>query len=251
MDADSLFCAKCGAAAQDSDLTVIAPAPAYQPQPVPAHRPAQQSAAGVKMAVCLIAMLVSVILWFAAPFMAVNILTMGNQPTALQLVADDVILMGNIADTPAFWAAVVSIVGIAVCVISILAKKKAVTIIFAVLTEIVLVLAVVIMEYDPTETLGFGYVAIFILLLVALFLAPGRKKAAAVAVNQWQQAPQPASFGAQPAPYVPQAAPVAPQPVQAPLPSFSGPASNNFCAACARALSEEEWKCPACGAFRE
>lgn len=248
LDADARFCAKCGTATQGT-------APAYQSQPAPAavaaptYQPGNPSAANVRLAVCLIAIVICAILWFAAPFMAVNLFTMGNQPTALQLVTNDVFALGDITETPAFWAAVISIAGIAICLIGILAKKRILTCIFAVLTDAALVLLVLMMETDLADVIGLGYIGIVILLLVVICFAPGRKKATA---GQIQQAPPPAPYGAPPAiAYQPLAA--APQVAQAaaPIPSALEPISNNLCAACGKALGEEEWKCPACGAFRE
>lgn len=244
LDSGARFCAKCGTPVEGEVAPKPVPAaPVYHPA---THIPKERSAATIKP-IPLIALIVCAILWLAAPFMAVNLLTMGEQPTALQLVTDDVMMIGEIAETPAFWAAVISIIGIGVCLLFTITKKGIVVRVFSILTDIVLVIAVLAMsDFELSDTIGLGYVGIFVLLLVACFTA-GRKK---VAVGQPQQLPQPAPMPRQTAVVAPPPVQATPQPVQAPQPQTVSIA-NNTCTACGKALGEEEWKCPACGAFRE
>jgi len=252
LDSDVKFCAKCGTATQQEPVaarpavTPLVVAPVYQPISPPTSVPAMKPTASLKP-IPLIAIVICAILWFAAPFMAVNMFTMGDQPTALQLVTGDVMLLGEITETPAFWAAVVSAIGIVLCLLFTIAKKNIASRVLSILTNVVLVLAaVMVADMDLTEMIGLGYLGIFILLWVVCFAANNKK----VVAKQPQPILQPVPMG-QP-PFIVASPPVQapPQPTQVPPPQ-SVPMANNACAACGKALGEEEWKCPACGAFRE
>lgn len=239
------FCAKCGTPVEG----VAAPKPvpaasAYHPV---AHTPKARPATKIRP-VPLVALILCVILWLAAPFMAINLLTMGEPPTALQLLtSDDLMFIGEIAETPAFWAAVVSIISIALCLLFVVAKRRIAPRIFAILASLVLIIAVLMMsDFELTETIGFGYVGIFILLMAVCFTAGKKEKP----ISQMQQSTPSAPMMQQSNAAMPQPMQPPPAPAQAP-PQQPVPISNNTCTACGKVLGEEEWKCPACGAFRE
>lgn len=124
---------------------------------------------------CLILLIGCAILWFTAPFIAINLLTLGDQPTALQLVMDDVTYIGELTETSAFWAAIVSIIGILICLISTLASSYTTTRIVAAITELPMLLAMFEMMVwaddleELFEALGLGFWGVFILLLVVVF----------------------------------------------------------------------------------
>lgn len=131
---------------------------------------------------CLILLAGCVIFWLTAPFIAINILTLGNQPTALQLVMDDVTYIGELTESTAFWAAVISIVGIIICFISTIASAHTATRIVAAVTELPLVLAMVDMINwaddieELFDALGPGFWGIFILLFAVICASGNRKK---------------------------------------------------------------------------
>ena len=120
----------------------------------------------------MILLVVGLVLWFLAPFAAVNLLTLGDQPTALQIVTDDILYIGELTDTIAFWAAITSGLGLAVCFISVLAAANRAVRIVALLTELPLGWA--IFEFtmwddgieEWLDAFGFGFWGIIILLLL-------------------------------------------------------------------------------------
>lgn len=127
----------------------------------------------------LISIILCAILWLAAPFLAINILTLDNQPSALQLLMDDVTYIGSLVEDPAFWAAVGSLVGIIVCFLCVIAKKYTGSRVIAALTELPLLIALVHRFLwaadDPGTTLnllsrslGIGFWGIALLLLVVV-----------------------------------------------------------------------------------
>jgi len=260
LDGDAKFCAKCGTPTQDpgeqatsfaptpmppaQQYTMPATPPAYQPQPATGYNPPVRKVSTFKP-LSLIAIIICAILWFAAPFMAVNLLTLGEQPTALQLLTGDVFALGDMTDTPAFWASLVSAIGIGLCLLCILIKKNGGARVVAILVDILLILAAVMMADYGLEAIGFGYIAIFIIFFAICFTSGRKKKSASIA-------PQPVTSPMAPPPAPNASAMPVPQqsPQAVPAPTKAAVASDT-CAACGRALREEEWKCPDCGAFRE
>lgn len=121
--------------------------------------------------ICLVLLIVAAFLGLFAPFGAINYLTMGNQPTALQLIMDDVVYWGEITEAPAYWAAVVAMLGIVVCFIFTVAKRNQATRIVAILTELplgFLIIQVFSWADDIEEifdVLGIGFWGILLLLL--------------------------------------------------------------------------------------
>lgn len=124
---------------------------------------------------CLSLLGACAILWLAAPFAAINILTLGNQPTALQIVTDDVIHIGDITESIPFWAAIVSICGIVICCVSTLADADGVTCVVAILSELPLLLVLFDMmgwadeAGEFLDAMGIGFWGIFILLWIVVF----------------------------------------------------------------------------------
>lgn len=123
---------------------------------------------------CLVFLIGCIILWYTAPFAAINLATLGDQPTALQLVMDDVIYIGELTESTAFWAAIASIIGIIICFISTVVTANGMTRIVAVLTEIPLTIALFDIVYwaddieEFLEAIGPGFWGIFILLFIVI-----------------------------------------------------------------------------------
>lgn len=63
------------------------------------------------------------LLWLFAPFIAINLFTMGDQPTALQYIRDDVIYLGELTESEVFWTAVITMLGIIICLIASICKS--------------------------------------------------------------------------------------------------------------------------------
>lgn len=129
----------------------------------------------------IIALVICAILWLVAPFTAINIITLGNQPTALQFITDDITFIGEITETPVFWAAVFSMGGIIVCFFCDIIRKPTVSRIVAAMAEIPMIRVMFNafrwadgdME-DLFNMLGIGFWGIFLLFLVVI-LANGKK----------------------------------------------------------------------------
>jgi len=188
------------------------PAPPYYYQPTP-RVPA------TLRPVSLVAVLVCMALWFAAPFLAVNIATLGSyggQPTALQILTGDVTAIGDMTDSPAFWAAILSMIGVVICLVCVLARKNAAARVTAIVSDVALVLVLVVLlsalngDAGLTEVAGIGYFGVLILFIVVAVAS----KSTRAAVNQ---APPAYPLGA------PYQAPISPMPLQAPLQPPTGP----------------------------
>ena len=119
-----------------------------------------------------------VILWLAVPFVAINLLTLGDQPTALELVLDDVRYFGELTETAAFWSAIISGVGILFCCLLTIVSEYTTARVVAAITEIFMIFA--ILEGTKWaddlqglfEFLGVGFWGIFVMLLVIVFSNP-------------------------------------------------------------------------------
>lgn len=126
--------------------------------------------------------IVCIILWLVGPFMTVNLFTWGNQPTALELLQDEVLYLGNLSDSTAFQVALASIIGIAICFICVLAKSKNVTRIAAACTLLPLLKGFIDVAQwvddaeEFMEFFGIGYWGIAVCLIVLLFLGGQAQK---------------------------------------------------------------------------
>jgi len=168
-----MFCIKCGASLDTNERFCgnCGEFTSAQPpiNPIQGSQPAVKNSAATVNPICIIIVIVCAILWFVAPFMAVNLLTMDNQPTALQLITGDVLLIGDITSTPAFWAAMVSVIGIVLCAIFALRKKGKATRNIAIITTIGLFLTFPFGNDNAGgifDIIGFGYIGIFILFII-------------------------------------------------------------------------------------
>ena len=114
---------------------------------------------------------VCTILWFFAPFMAVNYASVRNQPTAFQVIIGDVWAIGSITvDNPAFYSALVSVIGICLSILFILKNKPKALRITAIIANVVLIIAAYDMmgwslfrHLSLFDVIGIGYTGIFIL----------------------------------------------------------------------------------------
>lgn len=134
---------------------------------------------------CLGALFLCGVLWLFAPFVAINIITLDEQPSALQIIMDDVTYFGDRTGSPLFWITVISAAGILSSLFCLLIDKATALRIIAAITDILLLRAVVttwlVDSWRKTEEIGevieclrracgIGFWGIFTLLLfVALF----------------------------------------------------------------------------------
>ena len=122
--------------------------------------------------------LISMLLWLVAPFMAVNIATLDNQPSALRILVNDVTLIGDILGTDAFWVACISVIGIVISAICALAKRNGAMRAFLIITCCAMMMDLVFnfaQEYTVWRLIGFGYFAILVLLFIATLVSVERR----------------------------------------------------------------------------
>lgn len=127
---------------------------------------------------CIVCLIICVALWFFAPFVAINILTMGDQPSALDFITDNITYIGELTEAPPFWASVGSLIGIVVCLFCAVAKKGFAVRVVAIITELPLFWVMFEMFRwadgnmdDFFEMFGFGYWCILVLLLIVIVLS--------------------------------------------------------------------------------
>ena len=134
-----------------------------------------------KRVICLIAIILSAVLWLFAPFMAINLATLDEQPAALQYVLGNVFVIGNLYRSPTFISAVTALISIIICFICILSSKMTLARIIAAIPLFPMLYAIYYFvewfeEYDIIfHAFGFGYWFILILLLVILFFGGNNK----------------------------------------------------------------------------
>lgn len=135
--------------------------------------------------ICLAAIIICAILWFAAPFLAVNVLTLGNQPSGLQFIMGNTTYPGNLIGLTSFGAAIASLIGIILIFLCTLIKKDNASHIIAILMEIPMLVAFIDLLIwaadDPGDTfsmiikaVGIGFWGIFALFFIVI-LATRRK----------------------------------------------------------------------------
>ena len=127
-------------------------------------------------------LLVCIALWALVPFMAVNIETLGAQPTALEVLSGNVSYTGRLTDALAFWMAIMSMAGVVLCLTGMVLKSRIVTRILAALTAgtfAVSVVSVAKWAVDIREFFAFFGIAfwgILLLLIAVAMLGGGRRK---------------------------------------------------------------------------
>lgn len=178
------FCTSCGrpcVTEESNSYKTVNPArDAGTSAPASRYEGAAGSSKSISF-LCMTILIGCAVLWFVAPFIALNLLTFGNQPTAFEIVTGDVLIIGDLHDTTAFWAAAVSIVGIAICFVSEIASAHGITCFFATITEIPLVIAVLDMFdwvadlKDLLDIFGVGFWGIQIMLFVVICVSAAKK----------------------------------------------------------------------------
>lgn len=178
------FCTSCGrpcATEEENKYKTVKPSRDTETS-VPAPRYEKTGGSSKSISLLCVALLIGcLVLWVAGPFIALNLLTFGNQPTAFEIVTGDVLVIGDLHDTVAFWAAAVSIVGIAVCFVSEIASAHGITCLFATITEIPFVIAIldifdwgIDMEY-LLDIFGVGFWGILVMLFAVICVSAAKK----------------------------------------------------------------------------
>lgn len=125
-------------------------------------------------ALCIVCMVICAALWAFAPFVAINLLTMGDQPSALDFITDNILYIGELTESLAFWAAVGSLIGIIICFFCATAKKRSAVHTTAILTELPMLCLIIEMFLwaddmeEFSEVFGFGFWCILVLFLVVI-----------------------------------------------------------------------------------
>ena len=121
--------------------------------------------------ISLALLMACIALWVLLPFMAVNLDTLSAQPTALEVLLDDVSYTGQLADALAFWMAIAAIAGVVLCLACVVLKSRIVTRILAALsagTFVVSIVSVAKWAVDIREFFEFFGIAFWgILVLLA------------------------------------------------------------------------------------
>lgn len=132
--------------------------------------------------ISLVLVVICAIVWLTAPFMAVNYYTFGDQPTALELLQDEVTYIGELSESAAYKAAVISIIGLALCLVCVLCKSCVVTRLIAAGTLIPLTKTIIdVMRWaddseEFMEFFGTAYWCIVVGLLLVMFLGGRMRK---------------------------------------------------------------------------
>lgn len=121
-------------------------------------------------------------LWVLMPFMAVNTATMGDQPTALALILDDVDYLGDLTEALAYWMSIAAAGGLVLCLACVLLKSRIVTRILAVIAAAPFVFSIVSVAQwaedfgEFFEFFGIAFWGILAVLLVVAVLGGGWRK---------------------------------------------------------------------------
>jgi|GEM_PF-3213021 len=136
--------------------------------------------------ICILLIGVCAVLWLVAPFISVNAATLSShsgQPTALQILTNDVTAIGSIRGSLVFFAALVSIVCIVICFFCAINRKRTTMSVTATLTNVLLVTTYLNQQSffarafgrsfsTIGEVVGIGCIGIFLLLFLACFTCP-------------------------------------------------------------------------------
>ena len=132
---------------------------------------------------CLLLVAGCLYLWFCAPLTAINLLTIGDQPSGWTLLASGDYEFEYLKDSTIFWLEIASLGGMLLCLLAIFNRSSGGTRIFAALTEVSLVAAAIQMyrwlEGDMDyffDAFGYGFWAIAVLMLVVFLLSGGIKR---------------------------------------------------------------------------
>ena len=174
LEDSSKFCSACGA--EVNILDEIDDVPLGETTQPPALNPIvpkkERDKSSIKRTSCLLALISSLVLCFFAPFVAVNLLSFYEQPTAWQIVSNQVPVLGSIYMTTGFWASAFLFITIIVGLVTIRKSKSKMTHVLAIVAEIFMILAFIesLMWYNEglEGYLGFGFWAIAFLLLIII-----------------------------------------------------------------------------------
>jgi len=201
-----MFCEKCGAKIEDGiwfcnscgnsvNCSPVAQPnytgqpsvpPVYQP-PTAYYQPLPVRPVTSFKPASLVVIIISLLLWLATPFMAVNPATLDRQPSALQVITGDVSHIGNLSGSPAFLMAVFSLITLIACFFCVIGKKNTAVRVMAIITDsFMTILATVTMSNWSGRGVGAGYFALVILLMIVCFTS-GKKKVPSLPQLQPQQ----------------------------------------------------------------
>ncbi len=176
----SSFCIHCG---QPVDYGTTAPTPQNAQVYVSPQVNAPVTIEQQFKPATLICIIICLVLCFAAPFIAINILTLGHQPSAFQLVTKDVTVIGDLEGTLPYWTAMIVLVSMIICFFCTIFKKNTATRVFAVISLLPLVASLLEIFSmvrgdieDAFKYTGIGFWGIFILVIVIIASSGNRQK---------------------------------------------------------------------------
>ena len=132
--------------------------------------------------ISLALLVVCIALWALLPFMAVNIDTLSAQPTALEVLLDNVSYTGSLTDALAYWMAIVTVTGLVLCAACVVLKSRIVTRILAALTAGTYVVAIVNVAKWAVDIREF-----FAFFGIAFWIIPVALAAVAVLGGGWRK----------------------------------------------------------------
>ena len=117
-------------------------------------------------------LLICLVLWFSAPFLAINMMTLDDQPTASELFGEELTQYFDLSESPAYWVAIGVMAAVVLGLIFALMGKSGMMRLMALLGELPILWGIWQM-YMWTEgnqffmdTMGFGFWGIAVLLAV-------------------------------------------------------------------------------------
>lgn len=132
--------------------------------------------------ISMILIVACLVAWALVPFMAVNNATLADQPTALELLLDDVDYVGELTDAMAYWMAIVAAGGLVLCLACTLLKSRVVTRVLAAVTLVPFGMAIVnVIQWAESveefiDFFGIAFWVVLVVLLAVLVLGGGWRK---------------------------------------------------------------------------
>lgn len=127
----------------------------------------------IRCLIRILALVISILLWFFAPYIAVDLFTFYQQPTAFQVVTNQVFYWGSLLESTAFWASAACLVTIALGLATITNKKHPAAHICSIIAELLMLVAFIEnvswMMKGLEGFLGVGYwgqVVLFLIIII-------------------------------------------------------------------------------------
>lgn len=188
------FCGKCGAKLFDEPPIIPPVELPVKPLAGPARTAMdtdgnERLENGLISFLCLMLVVGCLFLWFRAPLAAINLLTMGDQPSGWTLLGSGDYEFEYLKDLTIFWLEIASLGGMLLCMLALLLQAPGGAKLFAALT-VVSIVSISVERYRWLEgglglegdmeyyfdAFGYGFWVIALLMLLVFLLSGGSKK---------------------------------------------------------------------------